>query len=646
MIGEQRETVELDRVEPLRPAEHADEDLVQRLARAEQEPALEGAAGHLYELPGWHEAKRTTHLYSPMTYFALDACFRDGWHPGKARRSRSGWHLGEGRLKIGAVTRTQQRLLALALGLAALLVVLAEVYTLGMAHLEGLDRTFWQGLEWAAGSLSTTGFGPDTTWEHPAMVVFVALVQFIGVFLIFLLVPVFLVPFLEERLGRRLPAPPSRLAHHLVLYRWGPAVETLAERAAEAGVPVLVIEPDAETARQLAERRVLVIHGRPEEAVFERARLRRARALVANGNDEENGFAVLVARDLGYQGELVALAEEPLHRRALALAGATHVFTPRHVLGAALAARASSRVSPFVAGLDSLGGRLKVRELRLERGSDLAGRIVGEAAIGTRTGSVLLGLWRRGQFVTPVEATTRIEARDVIVAAGDEESLDQLAVLAGGTALRHRPGRILVAGYGEAGRAATDVLRAADEEVTTLDSREIEGVDQVGDVRHRRTLEAAGVATAKAIIVALPEDAATLFTTLLVRELSPDGLVVARAAESANVDRIHRAGADFVLSTGQVAGQIIAGALFGREALGIEGGLELTELESNAWVGRTVVSLDLRERTGCSLVAVGRGEDVLVSLSGLTVEAEDRLYLCGSPSSIARISTDRRRRPR
>ncbi|HEX4953095.1 MAG TPA: NAD-binding protein [Thermoanaerobaculia bacterium] len=536
------------------------------------------------------------------------------------------------------MTRTQKRLLALILGLAALLVLLAAVYTLAMAHLEGRERTFWQGLEWAAGSLSTTGFGPDTTWEHPVMVVLVTLVEFIGVFLIFLLVPVFLIPFLEERLGRRLPSPPSSLARHLVLYRWGPAVETLAERAAEAGVPVLVIEPDAQTARQLAERRALVIHGRPEEAVFERARLRRARALVTNGTDEENGFAVLVARDLGYEGQLVALAEEPLHRRALALAGATHVFTPRHVLGAALAARASSRVSPFVAGLDTLGGRLKVRELRIERGSDLAGRIVGEATIGTRTGSVLLGLWRRGRFVAPVQATTRIEARDVIIAAGDEDSLDQLALLAGGPALRHRTGKILVAGYGEAGRAATDILRAAGEEVVTLDSRELEGVDQVGDVRHLRTLEAAGVATAKAVIVALPEDAATLFTTLLLRELSPDGLVVARAAESANVDRIHRAGADFVLSTGQVAGQIIAGALFGREALGIEGGLELAEIEGGPWVGRLVAGLDLRERTGCSLVAIGRGEEVLVSLSGLTVDAGDRLYLCGSPSSIARIT--------
>lgn len=42
------------------------------------------------------------------------------------------------------------------------------------------------GLEWAAESLTTTGYGRDTVWTHPVMAVYVIAVQFLGLFLVFL----------------------------------------------------------------------------------------------------------------------------------------------------------------------------------------------------------------------------------------------------------------------------------------------------------------------------------------------------------------------------------------------------------------------------------------------------------------------------
>jgi len=137
------------------------------------------------------------------------------------------------------------------------------------------------------------------------------------------------------------------------------------------------------------------------------------------------------------------------------------------------------------------------------------------------------------------------------------------------------------------------------------------------------------------VVIALSDDAAALFATLLVRELAGDVPIVARANAVANVERIHRAGADFVLSTGQVAGQIVAGSLFGRVALGLDGGLEIAELAAEPFAGRSVDSLDLRDRTGCSVVALGRGDEVLVQLRGVTVARGDRLYVCGPAAAVA-----------
>ena len=141
--------------------------------------------------------------------------------------------------------RSSRRLIALAAALAAFTIGAALLYQIGMLELEGKHRTFWDSIEWAAETLSTTGYGYDSHWKHPAMVLLVVFVQFVGVFLIFLVVPIFLVPFLEERFEERLPRAANDSLHdHVIVYRYGPAVETLLQRLRESGVPSLVAETD------------------------------------------------------------------------------------------------------------------------------------------------------------------------------------------------------------------------------------------------------------------------------------------------------------------------------------------------------------------------------------------------------------------
>src|SRR4051794_4431451 len=133
----------------------------------------------------------------------------------------------------------------------------------GMAVLEGKHRDFWQSLEWAAETLTTTGYGADPSWRHPLMVLLVVTVQFLGVLLVFLIFPIYLIPFLEERFETRLPQEvPKDLHGHAVIYRYGPAVETLLEELAGAGVPTLVLEGDDATARRLFERGGRGVHPR------------------------------------------------------------------------------------------------------------------------------------------------------------------------------------------------------------------------------------------------------------------------------------------------------------------------------------------------------------------------------------------------
>lgn len=537
--------------------------------------------------------------------------------------------------------RSHKGLLLLIASLPLLVLVSALLYMAGMSLLEGQTRSFWQAVEWASETLTTTGYGADSRWSHPAMVLFVMVVQFIGVFLVILVFPVFLIPFLEERFETRLPQQaPKDLDHHAVVFRYGPAVESLLPELAAAGVPTLVIEPDEAVARRLFEREQLVVARGPDDGGLEAARLLSARALIANGTDDENAALILTARQLGFRGQILALVEEPYHRRPIMLAGASAAFTPRHMLGAALAARASHRISPRVAGVQQLGRNLEVAELRVEPGSLLAGKTLEEADIGAQTGASVVGQWVGGELEVLAGPDSRLKPGGMIVAVGSHESIDRLSRLTEGSVASRRNGPFVIGGGGEVGRKVAELLRAVGEEVRLIDRNPGPEVDLVGDVLDIKLLESAGVGEAQAVILALNTDASTLFATVILKDLAPEVPVIARVNHSDNVERIHRAGAYFALSISQVSGQMLAKKLLGQEAIAVDPQLKILKVPANGLVGRRPAELRIRERTGCSVVAVERGEEVLVELGeDFRFKTGDTVYVCGSTGAVRRFGT-------
>jgi Trk K+ transport system NAD-binding subunit len=537
------------------------------------------------------------------------------------------------------VRRSRQRLLVLLALLPLLVLVTAFVYQLGMGQLEGKQRGFWDSVSWASGTLTTVGYGPDNRWRHPAMVVYVVAIEFIGVFLVYLIFPIYLIPFLEERFETRLPKQPVRdLTGHAVIYRYGPAVETLLAELAAARVPTLVLEPEEAVARRLFEQGQRLLFRGLGDGGLQAARLDRARALIANGSDDENAALILSARQLGFGGTILALVEEPLHRRPMMLAGANAVYTPRHILGAALAARASAHISPRVAGVQQLGRHLEIAEVRVQPQSLLAGQTLGGSEIGARTGAMVIGQWIGGELVVKSGAAERIEPGGILVVAGSRRSIERLNDLAGGGASPRRKGHFVVGGFGEVGRKVVELLLAVGEEVKVVERISGEGVDIAGNVLDAHVLEAAGVRQAQAVILALDTDSATLFATVILKDLVPEVPVIARVNQAENVERIHRAGADFALSISQISGQMLAKKLLGEEAFAVDPQLKVLKIGAQGLDGEHPGQLRIRERTGCSVVAVERGEEVLVELGpDFRFSPADTIYVCGSSRAVRRF---------
>src|SRR5712691_10060659 len=524
--------------------------------------------------------------------------------------------------------RSTRRLIALAVGITAFVIGSALLYQEGMAHLEGRPRSFWDSVEWAAETLSTTGYGADSRWSHPAMVIFVVAVQFVGIFLFFLIVPIFLVPFLEERFEEKLPRSAGDIANHVVVYRYGPAVETLLQRLGASGVPSLVVETDEAAARTVLEHSQQVVFSRAEEDALDVCRLNQARALVANGRDEENAAVVLRARQMGFAGEIFAFMEEPAHRRPIELAGATAAYTPRHIVAAALAAHASDRISPRLAGFEEIAG-LERRELRLPPFSPLAGKTLAEAEIGARSGAIVVGQWSRSRLHARCTADSRIESGALLELVGDAESLDRAAALLGSSYLR-RSGPYLIAGFGEVGRKVHELLTDAGEEVRVIEKQQVLGVDIVGNVLDPSVLERAGLRESRGVVLALNTDDATLFATVISRDAAADVPVIARVNHARNIENIYRAGADYALSISDISGEMLSARLLGRAVRTREEHRKVTRLPAVAASGRLISELPVRQH-GCSVLAVGRNGAFVTRVNAQTrLESGDELYVCGN----------------
>ena len=371
--------------------------------------------------------------------------------------------------------RSTRGLLLLLASLPVAVLVLALLYMAGMHYLEGNARGFWWSLEWAAETLTTTGYGADSHWNSPAMVLLVIAGQFLGVFLVFLVFPIYLLPFFEEHFEARLPGalPAMDGGKCVLIYRYGPAVAMLIDDLARFGRRVVVLEEDRDAARRLKERGIETVHASLSDEFLDLGPLRGAEAIVANGEDHDNAALVLIARELGFKGPIFALVDEPLHRHPLQTSGATAVYTPRHVLAAALAAKASRRIQRRVSGLQQIGAHVTAAEMRIHPQSPLAGAPSPTCGAPERFGVTVIGRWVEGQFRPGISG--RDPARTGDHHRRDRQSRRAWRVWARLATPLKQGGKIVVFGHGEVGRKIVELLHDAGEPTTVIDVEAVPG---------------------------------------------------------------------------------------------------------------------------------------------------------------------------
>jgi voltage-gated potassium channel len=511
--------------------------------------------------------------------------------------------------------------------LAVMVAVYAVLFHLIMVQVEGQQHSWITGFYWTLVVMTTLGFG-DITFTSDigrlfSMVVLVSGVVFLLVMLPFLFIRLFYAPWLESRVRLRAPREVrAGTRGHVIITEYDAVATGLVERLDAAGIPYFIVEPDAAKAARFISEDLSVVAGENDSrGTYERLLTSDARLVVANCEDTTNTNITLTVREVAPQVHIAAIVEEEDSVDILNLSGATTVLPLKRQLGESLANRVETgRTEAHVIGSFH---NVHVAELPV-KDTLLAGVLVRDTRLRELTGLSVVGLWERGRL-KPAFPHTEIRADAVAVVAGSAAQIRALNAL---IAREGTTAPVLVIGAGKVGQAAARALKQKSLTVYALDRDEKALETLAGDVdavyaghgADRETIERAGIARAASVLLTTNDDAMNIYLAVFCRKLNPGLRIVSRITHERNVEAIHRAGADFVLSYTSLGVDSIMSLVSGDSTVMLGEGVRLFEVRvPPSLAGQPLAQTGIGSRTGLSVVAMEAQTTLTTHLTGETV---------------------------
>ena len=537
----------------------------------------------------------------------------------------------------------RQNILALIRYLAFLIAIIltyALIFQLIMVGREDQSHSWITGIYWTLVTMTTLGVG-DITFTTDIGRLFSIFVLVSGLVLLLVVLPFtfirfFYAPWIEAQVKLRAPRRlrPS-VREHVIISRHDAIAAGLIERLRPEGIPYCVIEPDPAVAAQMLSQGISVITGDIDNRLtYEGVHVQQARLVLANREDTTNTNLTLTVREVTRDVPIVAFVEDQDSIDILELSGATHVLALKQRLGEYLA----NRISAGHGDADVIGGfkGLQIAEFSAHN-TPLAGRIVRETRLRQTMGLNIVGVWQRGRL-RPAFPDTQIADQSVVVVVGEPEQISELNGLLQLPHVHDEP--ILVIGGGKVGRAATRALKRKGIPVHVLERDErahdrLAGIcDQhfVGDAADRKALMGAGLQNAPSVLLTTNDDAMNVYLAVYCRRLKPDLRIVSRVTHEKNLEAIHRAGADFVLSYSTLGAEAVFSVLQGHELVILGEGVDLFTVDlPPSLQGKTLAETGIGSRTGLSVVAVSQNGQMVTRLqSSMRLEPGAELIMLGS----------------
>lgn len=221
---------------------------------------------------------------------------------------------------------------------------------------------------------------------------------------------------------------------------------------------------------------------------------------------------------------------------------------------------------------------------------------------------------------------------------------------------------IVICGYGRNGKQAARKLMAYNKQFVVIEKNkemeermQLDGVAYViGNANEDEVLVTAGVDRAECFISALPNDADNLFVVLSARQLNSKINIISRASNESSYDKLKFAGANNVILPDKIGGDhmaslvVVPGLMEFIDNLSIVGksdiNIEEVAVEKfyDSKKPRTIKDLDLRKKTGCTVIGYKdeNGEYTVNPGAEMKLARHSKIIVLGRPEQIEALNSE------
>jgi len=512
--------------------------------------------------------------------------------------------------------RNLSQLLKLIVIVLVFVLLSSAVFHLLMEREDRGEKFQWfDGIYWTMVTMTTLGYG-EITFQSGWGKLFSIGVMLFGMMSMLVILPFAFIrfayePWMEAQNTARTPRSlPEDTEGHVIITYLDPVSRALIHKLGQYTIPYVLLVADKDEALRLHDQGFAVAVGDSDDPeAYRNVRVEQAAMVVATGKDEANANIAFTVRELVDNNvRVVTLAKSEASIDILELAGSRNVIRLGEMMGQFLARRTigNDALAHVIGHFDEL----LIAEAMV-MGTPLVGKTLAECNFREMTHTSVVGVWDRGEY-KGAGPDTIISESTVLVLAGSKEMIQNYNQV---FCIYHaEESHVVIIGGGRVGRATARALAKRGLRYTIVEELperiRNEKYYVEGSAARIEVLEEAKIKEASTVIITTGQDDTNIYLTLYCRKLCPDIQVISRANTERNVGTLHRAGADFVASYASMGANIVFNLLKRSDILMVAEGLNVFRVELPEHLeGRTLIESEIRQRTGCSVIAIQREVD-------------------------------------